>query len=128
MLVAQVTRTAPFIPGVLIPGLIGTMLATSRHWEQMEEIRERCGLEPEPPPFHQSVMALLARINKIRVALQREQMQRQLEHHQKQAKIARRREAFRPNVSRRVLNERRNTDSARAQGTTGPVLSGTGVE
>jgi len=107
----------------MVPGLLRTMLATSRHWEQMEEIRERCDLESEPPPFHQSVMALLYRINKIRVAAQREEMRRRLEHHQKQAKIARRRDAFRPNVSRRVLNER-NANSARAQGTTGPVEAG----
>lgn len=115
-----VNSMAPLVPGSMIPCLLRTMTATARHWEQMEEIRAEHDMESLPAPFHWTVMAHLERINKLRRAAQREQMQRQLAEHQKQAKIARRRDAFRPNVSRRVLNER-NKDSARAQGTTRPV-------
>lgn len=124
----EVNTMAPLVPGPTIPCLLRTMIATARHWEQMEEIRAEHDMESVPAPFHWTVMAHLERINKLRRAAQREQMQRQLEQHQKQAKIARRREAFTPNVSRRVLNERRNKDSAGAQGTTGPELTVAGAE
>ncbi len=100
----------------------------------MEEVREKYGYESEPPPFHSTVMSWLARVNELRVAAQREEMRRRLDHSAKQAKIGRRREMFKPHVSRRVLNERRkkrqagSENSSGEEGATGPVLSGIGVE
>lgn len=99
------------------------MLATSRHWEQMEEVRAKHGIESEPSPFHSTVMTHLARINEVRVAAQRAEMRRRLEQNVKNVKIARRREAFRPHVSRRVVHER-NENSARAQSSTGSADTG----
>ena len=127
-------RRQPLVFGPTIPGLITYMLATSRHWEQMEEIRAKHGIDSEPSPFHSTVMQHLARINELRVAAQRQEMRRRLDHNAKQMKIARRREAFKPHVSRRVLNERRkqrqtsDEDSSGAEGNSVPVLAGTGSE
>lgn len=118
-------RRQPMMFGPTIPGLLNNMLAAARHWEQMQEVRVKHGYESEPSPFHFTVMDLLKRINKLRVAAQRAEMRRRLEQSAKSAKIARRRKAFRPHVSRRVLNER-NANSAGAQRTTGPVLTGNG--
>lgn len=121
--VAKATNgMASLFPGPTIPCLLVTLIHTARHWEQTEEIRTEHDMEPVPAPFHWTVMQFLARVNELRRAAQREQMKQQLELRQKQAKIARRREAFRPNVSRRVINER-NANRARAQETTGPELT-----
>jgi len=127
-------RRQPIIFGPTIPGLLGCLLATARHWEQMEEVRKKHGMKSESPPFHSTVMSHLARVNEIRKDLQRQEMRRRLEHNVKQVKIARRREMFKPHVSRRVLNERRkqrqtgDQDTGGEEGSTGPVLAGTGAE
>ncbi len=116
-------RRQPIQVGPTIPGLVLLMLTTSRNWEQMEEVREKHGMKPEPAPFHSTVMTMLAGINKLRVAAQRAEMRRRLDQNLKNVKIARRRDAFRPHVSRRVLNERIK-NSGRTKSRTGPADTG----
>jgi hypothetical protein len=96
----------------------------------MEEVRAKHGIESEPSPFHSTVMTHLVRINELRVAAQRAEMSRRIEQNEKNIKIARRRVAFRPHVSRRVEHERRqrlhDENTAGEEGSTGPVLAGDG--
>ena len=110
--------------GLAIARMLIEMITQARHWEQMEEARERCGLDPEPAPFHWTVMGHLERVNKQRRAAQRQQMEKQLEYRAQQAKIARRRDSMRPNISRRVENERRVTNRARAESGAGSASTG----
>ena len=121
-------RRQPIIFGTTIPGLVVCLLATSRHWEQMEEVRAKHGIESEPSPFHSTVMSHLVRVNELRVAAQRKEMRRRLDQNVKNVKIARRRQAFRPHVSRRVEHERRkqlhNENTTGEEGATIPVLAG----
>lgn len=99
-------RRQPINPGPMYAGFIKEMLHTARTWELEEKTRQDIGAASTKPPFHQSVMNMLARINESRVEAQRAEMRRRLDHNLNQAKIAKRREAFKPKVSRRVLNER----------------------
>ncbi len=123
-------RTEPLSFGPLTPCLINLMLGTARHWEQMEEVRAKHGMEAESSPFHSTVMTMLVEINEIRVQAQRAEMRRRMEQNKVRQKIARRRKALRPHISRRVENERRerlhSEVIAREEGTTKPILSESG--
>lgn len=94
---------------------VRSMLDVARQWEAGNTWREHDGHEPLPPPFSVTVMSMLERVNESRVKAERRMAAEQSRRHSEAAAQHAKLELLKPNVSRRVLNERRERTKQRIE-------------